>query len=220
MSSRKHDPFAHSVQSASAWLADVAKMLDTEDRHFAYRAVRAWLHTLRDRLTVDGAAQFGAQLPELLRGLYYDGWDPSRVPVKYGPDEYVFRFAQEARIPPDEVQAVATAVARALRDHLSPGHLDSALGQLPPRLRTLMLWREPEASAADRDVQAPRVASGSSPAESLEQRIDRLEAQMASVREALRVLAHGLEAVPGGEPDELRGAHAARQAYEILLAGP
>jgi uncharacterized protein (DUF2267 family) len=220
MSPRKHDPFAHSVQSASAWLADVAKMLDTEDRHLAYRAIRAWLHTLRDRLTVDGAAQFGAQLPELLRGLYYDGWDPSRVPVKYGPDEYVFRFAQEARIPPDEVQAVATAVARAFRDHLSPGHLDSALGQLPPRLRSLMLWREPEASVATSDVQTPPATPGTSVEESLEPRIERLEAQMASVREALRVLAHGLEAMPGGEPDELRGSHAARQAYEILLAGP
>jgi uncharacterized protein (DUF2267 family) len=220
MPSRKHDPFANSVHSASAWLADVATMLDTEDRHLAHRAVRAWLHTLRDRLTVDCAAQFGAQLPELLRGLYYDGWDPSRVPVKYGPDEYVFRFAREARISPDEVQAVATAVARAMRDHLSPGHLDSTLGQLPPRLRTLMLWKEPLASAATRDAQRPHVASGSRPDDSLEQRIDRLEAQIGSVSEALRVLAHGLDAVPGGQPDELRGQHAARQAHEILLAGP
>ena len=37
---------------------------------YAYRVLRAVLHALRDRVTVDVAAKFAAQLPTLLRGVY------------------------------------------------------------------------------------------------------------------------------------------------------
>lgn len=40
----------------------------------AYRLLRTILHALRDRLTAHEPAQFGAQLPMLIRGLYYVGW--------------------------------------------------------------------------------------------------------------------------------------------------
>jgi hypothetical protein len=36
------------------------------------------LHVLRDRLTIQEAVQPGAQLPMLIRGLYWEGWDPAR----------------------------------------------------------------------------------------------------------------------------------------------
>ena len=45
------------------------------------------------------AADFAGQLPELLRGVFYGGWNPSRVPVKFGPREYVLRFARDAGSP-------------------------------------------------------------------------------------------------------------------------
>jgi uncharacterized protein (DUF2267 family) len=45
--------------------------------------LRTYLHALRDRLTVDEAAELAAQLPELIRGIYYEGWDPSKTPVRY-----------------------------------------------------------------------------------------------------------------------------------------
>ncbi|MGO8966719.1 MAG: DUF2267 domain-containing protein, partial [Mycobacterium sp.] len=43
----------HAMQTAHTWINDVAREFDTEDREFAYRVLRAWLHTLRDRLTVE-----------------------------------------------------------------------------------------------------------------------------------------------------------------------
>jgi uncharacterized protein (DUF2267 family) len=56
------------------------------------------LYSVRDRLTVEVAAHFAAQLPERLRGVFYDGWNPGRVPEKDGRGEYVARFAREARL--------------------------------------------------------------------------------------------------------------------------
>ena len=58
-----------SIGKANAWLADIDAGFGTSDRHLAYRVLRAWLHCLRDRLSVEVAAHFAAQLPELLRGL-------------------------------------------------------------------------------------------------------------------------------------------------------
>ena len=71
------------IGKSNAWLAGIEEGFGTHDRRLAYRVGRAWLHSLRDRLTVEVAAHFAAQLPELLRGVFYDGWNPSRVPLKY-----------------------------------------------------------------------------------------------------------------------------------------
>jgi uncharacterized protein (DUF2267 family) len=57
-----------SIQKARAWLADLEEEFGTHDRRLGYRVTRAWRHILRDRLTVEVAAHFAAQLPELLRG--------------------------------------------------------------------------------------------------------------------------------------------------------
>ena len=62
------DSLDRSIDKANAWLADIDAGFGTSDRHLAYRVLLAWLHCLRDRLTVEVAAHFAAQLPELLRG--------------------------------------------------------------------------------------------------------------------------------------------------------
>ena len=67
-----------SVQKANTCLAEIADEFGAGDRRLAYRVTRAWPHTLRDRLPVTMAANFAAQLSELLRGVFYDGWSPSR----------------------------------------------------------------------------------------------------------------------------------------------
>ena len=68
----------HATQSAHTWIRDVAREFDTEDLEFAYRVLRAWLHTLRDRLTVQASAHFAAQLPDLIRGVYLRGLESQR----------------------------------------------------------------------------------------------------------------------------------------------
>ena len=127
----------NSIDKAAAWLAEVAAEFGTEDRRFAYRITRAWMHVLRDRLPVPVAAHLAAQLPELLRGVFYDGWNPSRVPVKYDSAEYVRRFASEATIHDAEVPRTASLVARVARRHVSSGALHEALDALPADIRQL-----------------------------------------------------------------------------------
>jgi uncharacterized protein (DUF2267 family) len=62
--------FDRTVHKTNIWLKDLIEMLDCGDRHEAYLALRATLHAPRDRLTIEEAAQFAAQLPMLIRGFY------------------------------------------------------------------------------------------------------------------------------------------------------
>jgi uncharacterized protein (DUF2267 family) len=132
------DSLDRSIDKTNAWLADVAAKFGTEDRRLAYRVTRSWLHTLRDRLPVTIAAHVAAQLPELLRGVFYEGWNPSKVPVKYSKDEYIARFARDAQVHHDEVPRSGRLVTSAMRRHISAGAIDEALGALPADIRHLL----------------------------------------------------------------------------------
>lgn len=197
------DIFEPAIHTAEDWLASVARQFDTDDKRFAYRALRAWLHGIRDELPVHGCAHFAAQLPELLRGLYYDGWAPSRVPMPHDLDAFIQRFAREAQVRPAEVRRVASTVTTALHEHLAGAELASVLEQLPAPLREL-LWVSPAI------VNEPREAR-------LEQRITRLEEQLRLLTDAVSELVHGLEHTPLEEPTNTHAAQAAHRAHQILL---
>ena len=47
------------VQKTHEWLHDIMDAIGADDAHLAYGALRAVLHALRDRLTVDEAVQLG-----------------------------------------------------------------------------------------------------------------------------------------------------------------
>ena len=136
------DPFAPAVNTAHVWLRAVADRLGTDDRAFALRALRAWLHTVRDRLDVAVAAHFSAQLPELLRGIFYEGWVPAHVPMHHDAASFIDRFAREAGVSEDEAIALVGAVTVALSDEFSPGHLDHVLAVVPDPLRAILLGSE------------------------------------------------------------------------------
>jgi uncharacterized protein (DUF2267 family) len=139
------DSLDTSISKSNAWLADIDAAFGTKDRRFAYRVLRAWLHSLRDGLTVDMAANLAAQLPELLRGVFFDGWNPSRVPRKYDRDSYVARFAREAQVRDSDVAKSCRIVTAVARGHMSAGGVGHAFDHLPAGVRELL---EPELAAS------------------------------------------------------------------------
>ena len=140
MSTAHLDVLDRSVEKANIWINEVAAELDGSDRHAAYRVLRAYLHTLRDRLPVEQTALLAAQLPLLIRGLFYEGWQPHRTPLHYrDPVEFVEHVRREALLSGDTeasfaVQAAAAVVAR----HVSAGEMEDVLRTLPESLRPLL----------------------------------------------------------------------------------
>jgi uncharacterized protein (DUF2267 family) len=133
-----HDVFAQAIVHANSWVGAVADELDAdEDR--GYRALRATLHVLRDRLTVEGAAHLSAQFPLVIRGTFYEGWDPSAVPQKMHTDEFLDRVRSEANLQSaDEAHHAVRAVMSVMWEHLTPGALAHVTAQLPADLQALI----------------------------------------------------------------------------------
>lgn len=129
-------PMDHATQTANEWLRSVAAQFETGDARFVYRITRAWLHAVRDRLPVVEAAHLGAQLPELLRGTFYEGWNPAAVPVDGDVDAFVRRFADEAGVSRQDVPKILWAVSTAFDERLS--NWPKILQLLPADLRALL----------------------------------------------------------------------------------
>lgn len=129
-----------SVEKTHIWLKEIADELGGEDRHYAYRALRAVLHALRDRLPVDVAAKLAAQLPTLIRGIYYEDWDPSRTPLPiHDVDAFLERVAHEGRMAGETEASLAVgAVIRIMRRHLTAGEIEEMLAVLPHKLKALI----------------------------------------------------------------------------------
>ena len=126
----------HAMQTAHTWINDVAREFDTEDREFAYRVLRAWLHTLRDRLTVEASAHFAAQLPDLIRG------SSTRAGIPARPRD-VRRRGLRCAVRREAIIAPTTSARRLRRPpqpyhHLPPPQMDKALDQLPRENHTLL----------------------------------------------------------------------------------
>ena len=134
------DLIDRSVEKTNVWLKELAEDLGVDDRKFAYRVLRAYLHAVRDRLMVDEAAQLAAQLPELVRGIYYEGWVPSRTPTsERSVDEFLRRIADEALLPGEtEASYACSAAARLLRRHVSEGEIADVVAVFPEELRVIL----------------------------------------------------------------------------------
>jgi uncharacterized protein (DUF2267 family) len=140
-------PIESTIHTTNTWLKELMEELAWTDRHLAYRALAAVLHALRDRLSVAEATDLGAQLPMLIRGLYYEGWTPAGKPVSERKREDFLAHIAGAlpRTPEIFPEGVAWAVFKVLERRVSAGEIRDILHVLPPSIRTL--WPAGEAMA-------------------------------------------------------------------------
>lgn len=133
-----HSPFETVLHKAHAWIAEVARDLGTEDRHAAYRALRAVLQALRDRLTVEEACDLAAQLPLLVRGVYFEGYKPSGKPLPQRSQEAFLEAVERIHGPGQlDPRAATCAVFALLARHVSAGEIADVQRVLPEALRRL-----------------------------------------------------------------------------------
>jgi uncharacterized protein (DUF2267 family) len=117
--------------------------ISVPDRNHAYLTLRAVLHALRDRIPTDEVAQLSAQLPMLIRGFFFEGWDPSLKPLKYRhKKEFLDQVRKEApALKETEIKSVVTAVFGLLASEVSRGEAEEVRALLPAELREL--WPRP-----------------------------------------------------------------------------
>ncbi|MFW5751269.1 MAG: DUF2267 domain-containing protein [Planctomycetota bacterium] len=124
------------LQKLDTWLGELRSALETDDAG-AYHVLRGVLHVVRDRLTVDEATDLGAQLPSMMRGIYYESWAPARTPTTERKEAQFFGklAAATGRAGVAGAQADFAAVIATLQRHLDPGVLRHVHDMLPAEVQ-------------------------------------------------------------------------------------
>ena len=130
--------FDHTVQETNTWLKEIAEYLEAPNRQVAYHALRGVLFALRDRLTVEETFNLAAQLPLLIRGLFFEGYKPAGRPQKYHAAEFLARVEREVQTVGGATPERATrAVLLVMYQHIAEGELLDIFDELPKDLRRL-----------------------------------------------------------------------------------
>lgn len=134
--------FESAVADGYHWVEETGAELGWEDSHRALRAVRSALHALRDRLSVEQGAHLAAQLPLLIRGLFYENWVPahSATRARHLP-EFLSHIAEDFKQYAGDVdpEDVARSVFAVLGRHVSSGTIQHVTAGLPREIRDLWI---------------------------------------------------------------------------------
>lgn len=131
--------FDTTLQESNLWLKALMSRLETEDRHLAYSVLKATLHALRDRMSPENAVHLAAQLPMLIRGLYYEGWHMGATPTKERHMDAFLAHLKE-RLPPGadfDPEAASKAVFDVMWEKVDPGEVAKVINLFPKELRDL-----------------------------------------------------------------------------------
>ncbi|WP_230531166.1 DUF2267 domain-containing protein [Microvirga roseola] len=147
MSANGLEVFDKTLQTTHIWLNEIMEVTGP-DRHVAWHALGAVLRTVRDRIPLDLSAHLGAELPLLVRGIYYDQWRPAIQPERYRSlDEFLEQVSDNLGMTrPVDPRTAACAVFAVLTRHLPEGQTRKVREALPQDIQTL--WHE-SASSGD-----------------------------------------------------------------------
>lgn len=133
--------FDHTLEETYHWLHEIGVKMNNPNRHMAYHALRGVLFALRDRLPIEEAVQLAAQLPMLMRGIFFEGYRPAGKPDKFHAEEFLARVEHEIRLAGHaHAETAVRAVLSVLSRHVSAGEIKNVYESLPRDLRRL--WPE------------------------------------------------------------------------------
>ena len=148
MSASGLDVFDRTLETTHVWLNEICSDLGP-DKQLAWKVLSTVLHKLRDRLTINLAAHLGAQLPLLIRGVYFDQFEPGKMPSEFrSREEFVAdvgKWLSDSR-PVDPEKAIQS-VFRVMSRHISEGQIAKIRDALPKSLR--QMW---ESAGVEREA--------------------------------------------------------------------
>ena len=148
MSANGLEVFDKTLETTHIWLNEIMADLGP-DRQVAWKVLSTVLHKLRDRLTINLAAHLGAQLPLLVRGVYYDQYEPSKLPTECNTmEDFVAEVAEWLRdTRPVDPDLAVRCVFGLLSRHISQGQVNKVREALPRSIR--QSWIDAEQRSLD-----------------------------------------------------------------------
>ncbi|MGJ8623081.1 MAG: DUF2267 domain-containing protein [Yoonia sp.] len=141
--SRMIHVFERTNHEAHEWVNDLAGRTGWTNEREVLRLLRSVLCTIRDHLPVNEMAQFSAQLPLILRGMFFEGWQPKNTTVH---ERHLAEFIATIEETISEVldyrgEADIAAVFKTINAHISRGEVEDVRACFPQELREF--WPAP-----------------------------------------------------------------------------
>ncbi len=137
MAERGLEAIDETVQQTHIWLNEITEQFHGT-KHQSLQILRSFLHTVRDHLPVDESAQFASQVPLLIRGMYYEGWDPSKhAQHERTAEEFVQRFLAGTTLREMDARDAIKAAAHVVEKHVTRGEVEDVYQSLPKQVRQL-----------------------------------------------------------------------------------
>jgi len=99
------------IHKTFEWLRDIENntQWEYEDKARALDILRVVLHELRDNLMLNDLAHFSAQLPTVIKGILFEGWNPNHSLRKEG------EFAESIKAHLPQVYVEGTDINQAIK---------------------------------------------------------------------------------------------------------
>lgn len=137
MSAQHLEVLETTLHKTHEWLGAISDQSHL-DTHESYQALRAVLQTLRDRLPADESAHLAAQLPLLIRGIFFEGWRPSVVPLKGDLEEFLQAVSEKIVTPrPLDTLLITQQVFAVMNRFLGRGEIEKLQGLLNKKMQVL-----------------------------------------------------------------------------------
>ncbi len=130
--------FDKTLQTTHIWLNEIGEHIGP-DKQRCYHALRGVLFALRDRLTVEEAFHLSAELPMLIRGIFWESYHAADKPERFrSRDEFLEKVNHElSQIAPMNAEEATRAVFHVLERHIPQGELDDVKHMLPEHVRDM-----------------------------------------------------------------------------------
>lgn len=143
MSATRLEVLDHTWHKAHEWVNELRGRLDWSSDRDALRLLRVTLNQIRDRIHISEAAQLSAQLPIMIRGMFFEGWQPHVAPL---PDRTAAGFISAIEHHVGDMleyrgQQDIVTVFKLLNARISKGQISDVRKNLPEEIRAL--WPEP-----------------------------------------------------------------------------
>ena len=139
MSRKGLEAIDHSAQLTHEWINELAEKLGWQDQKQVLHLLRSVLTGIRDHLPHEESAGFAAQLPILLRGMYYEGWRPAKTPdADRSKEGFVAKIEKTFTADREYTgEKDITLVMRFLNGKVTAGEISDVRNALPPKIRAL-----------------------------------------------------------------------------------
>jgi uncharacterized protein (DUF2267 family) len=134
------------VQNTVLWLNDIQAELHWEDRDMVYKATKAVLQTIRDRLPYEELFHFSANLPMIMKGMLIDSYDPikdkkEKIKTEEEFYDHVQNYYDSQRRDIISAKEATSGVINTFFNRVGEGEMQKVADTMPLKLKPLFRQR-------------------------------------------------------------------------------